>query len=321
MKKQKTEGTTKEELLPITYDFIFKRIFACEGNEDILKDLLEAILNIEIQKITIKNPEMVKDRKNGKSGTLDIKVELEDKTIIDVEMQAQNKYNMEERLTTYAGKLISEQLDQGNQYTKLNKTIIICILNYNCIQRNSYHNIAQMRYKETEEKSYVNVGYKKEKQIASDYIEVHILEIPKFRRSKAGIKDKLEQWMWLFAGKKEMIEMARKENEKVDKAVKALKVLSVGPEQAKLYESIRLAEFLERIGESNREKILLERIKEGRIKGRKEGMEQGIAQGIEQGITQEKLEIAKKMLQRKINTKEIMEITGLKEKELKSIVV
>lgn len=111
MKKQKTEGITKEELLPITYDFIFKRIFACEGNEDILKDLLEAILNIEIQKITIKNPEMVKDRKNGKSGTLDIKVELEDKTIIDVEMQAQNKYNMEERLTTYAGKLISEQLE------------------------------------------------------------------------------------------------------------------------------------------------------------------------------------------------------------------
>lgn len=163
-----------------------------------------------------------------------------------------------------------------------------------------------MRYKETEEKSYVNVGYKKEKQIASDYIEVHILEIPKFRKSKAGIKDKLEQWMWLFAGKKEMIEMARKENEKVDKAVKTLKVLSVGPEQAKLYESVRLAEFLERIGESNREKIVLEK---------------GIKRGMKEGITQEKLEIAKKMLQRKINTKEIMEITGLKEKELKSIVV
>ena len=74
-----------------------------------------------------------------------------------------------------------------------------------------------MKKQKTEEKSYVNVGYKKEKQIASDYIEVHILEIPKFRRSKAGIKDKLEQWMWLFAGKNEMIEMARKENEKVDK--------------------------------------------------------------------------------------------------------
>ena len=103
-----------------------------------------------------------------------------------------------------------------------------------------------------------------------------------------------------------MIEMARKENEKVDKAVKALKVLSVGPEQAKLYESIRLAEFLERIGESNREKIVLEK---------------GIKRGMKEGITQEKLEIAKKMLQRKINTKEIMEITGLKEKELKSIVV
>lgn len=81
-----------------------------------------------------------------------------------------------------------------------------------------------MKKQKTEEKSYVNVGYKKEKQIASDYIEVHILEIPKFKRSNAGVKEKLEQWMWLFAGRKDMIEMARKENEKVDKAVNDVRI-------------------------------------------------------------------------------------------------
>ena len=318
MKEAESKKETKEELIPITYDFMFKRVFGCEGNEDILKDLLESILNIEIQKISVKNPEMVKDKKNGKSGTLDIKVELEDKTIIDVEMQAKNKYNMEERLTTYAGKLISEQLRKGDKYTKLNKTIIICILNYNCVERNSYHNIAQMRYRETEEKSYVDVGYKKEKQIASDYIEVHILEIPKFKRSNAGVKEKLEQWMWLFAGRKDMIEMARKENEKVDKAVKTMKVISVGPEQEELYDSIRIAEFLRKIGENKKYESGLRR---GEQKGKKKWKTEGLKEGRIEGRKLEKIELAKKMLQRKINSKEVMEITGLKENEIKAIVV
>ena len=63
MKETESKKETKEELIPITYDFMFKRVFGCEGNEDILKDLLESILNIQIQKISIKNPEMVKDKK------------------------------------------------------------------------------------------------------------------------------------------------------------------------------------------------------------------------------------------------------------------
>ena len=32
------------KLLPITEDFTFKRVFSYEGNEDVLIDLLEAIL-------------------------------------------------------------------------------------------------------------------------------------------------------------------------------------------------------------------------------------------------------------------------------------
>ena len=38
------EKTNKVERLPLTDDYIFKRVFAFEGNESVLKDLLEAIL-------------------------------------------------------------------------------------------------------------------------------------------------------------------------------------------------------------------------------------------------------------------------------------
>ena len=43
----------KDEKIPITNDYIFKKIFSKKGNEDILKDLLIGILEIPIEKIEV----------------------------------------------------------------------------------------------------------------------------------------------------------------------------------------------------------------------------------------------------------------------------
>ena len=37
----------------LTEDYIFKRVFGKKGNEDILKDLLESILEIQIEEIEV----------------------------------------------------------------------------------------------------------------------------------------------------------------------------------------------------------------------------------------------------------------------------
>ena len=47
------------EKLPLTDDYIFKRVFAYKGNESVLKDFLEALLKIEIKRIKITNPEII----------------------------------------------------------------------------------------------------------------------------------------------------------------------------------------------------------------------------------------------------------------------
>ena len=46
LKKQK-----EVDMLPLSNDYVFKRIFGKGGNEKILKSLLEAILKINIKKI------------------------------------------------------------------------------------------------------------------------------------------------------------------------------------------------------------------------------------------------------------------------------
>ena len=181
--------------LPITNDYIFKRIFAYEGNESILKDLLEAILKINIQKIQIKNPEIVPFTKEEKRGLLDIKVKLDNGTIIDIEMQMKNEKNTEERSTMYLGKMISEQLQSGEEYNLLKKSIVIFITNYNFLKRNSYHNVGKMKFDDEIKEEYVDVGYVKEDEIASKYLEIHYIELPKFVKKNPEKYTKLDQWM------------------------------------------------------------------------------------------------------------------------------
>ena len=54
------------ERLPLTDDYIFKRVFAYKGNESVLRDFLEALLKIEIKGIKITNPERIPYEKGEK---------------------------------------------------------------------------------------------------------------------------------------------------------------------------------------------------------------------------------------------------------------
>ena len=108
------------EMLPLSNDYVFKRIFGKGGNEKILKSLLEAILKINIQKIEVKNPEIPKETIDEKLSILDIKAEINENTMIDIEMQVGNTTAIDRRLVVYNAKLIkvSYKLNQkGDQLT------------------------------------------------------------------------------------------------------------------------------------------------------------------------------------------------------------
>ena len=87
----------KEKLLPLTSDYVFKRIFGQEENIEALKDFLESILDEEIITIEIKNPEIPKNFYDSKYGVLDLKVTLNDRIVVDVEMQVKNEHNLGKR--------------------------------------------------------------------------------------------------------------------------------------------------------------------------------------------------------------------------------
>lgn len=292
------------DLLPIKNDYVFKRTFAYKGNEDVLLDLLEAILERKILKVIVKNPEMVSEKENGKKFILDIKAELDDGTVLDIEMQTTDEKNIEERSTVYPARLISEQLQAGEKYTKLNKAIFIGILDFEYYKRNSYRHIARLRFDEIKEDNYVNMGYKDEDGIASRYIEMHYIELPKYFKKNPKIKTKLDEWLYLFSGDKEKMEMVKRKNKKVKKAMDTLERISKDPKEKQMYEDIKTEEFLQRVSENNI---------------REESFTKGKDAGLIEGERKKEEEFVKEMLKNNFTIEQIKNITKLTEEEIEEI--
>jgi len=222
-------------------------------------------------------------------GILDIKAQINNKTIIDIEMQVENEHNMAERSISYMGKLISNQLQKGEDYKKLKKTILINLLNFNYYKRNSFHSIAHMKFENTTKESYVDMKYEKEDILATQIVEMHFIEIPKFIKKNPDTKAKINQWVWLLSGEGEKIKMAEKENKKVKRAVETLDEISMSPEERERYDSILLAEF--------NYKTSMYNIRE-----------------------EEKKEIAKKMLLMGLSKEQAQEATNLEAAEIKEVI-
>ena len=294
---EKPEIITKEEkqtrgLLPLTSDIVFKRVFSREGNEKILKSLLEAILDTEIQKVEVKNPQLPPNLNDSKAGILDIKVQIDDNTICDVEMQVRDERNIADRSTYYMAKMLSDELKRSEEYIKVKKAIVINILMFNYYKRNSYHSIAHMKFEDTKKDEYVNLGYMDEEKIATKDLEMHFIEIPKFIKKNPEVKTKLEQWLWAISGKGDKAKMAEEENKEVKEAMNIVKEMSMSDEEWELYESRRLA--------------LLD-------------YNTGMINAKNEGVKERKVQIAKKMLKKGMLIDEIMELTNLSEEEIKKL--
>ena len=161
-----------------------------------------------------------------------------------------------------------------------------------------------MKYESTAKEKYVDMGYKEEEEIASKYLEMHYIELPKFKKKNPDTKEKLEQWLWLLSGEEEKIEMAEKENKEVKKAVRTLEQISADPKEREMYDSIIQAEFLESIA---RQKML------------DMGIEKGRELGLKQGEKKKQMEIAKKLKEKGVDIKIIQESTNLTESEIKEL--
>ena len=131
--------TRKEVLMRsanLLNDFAFKYVFGedCKEANDALKSLLTVFLERKVNYVVVKNSEMVKDYSKMKSPRLDLLVEFDDRTTVDLEMQLrQTKDNLPIRFSYYLARLHGSQDMEGKYYGELKETIVLVFFNVNLI--------------------------------------------------------------------------------------------------------------------------------------------------------------------------------------------
>ena len=261
------EKTLNRESAPLLDDYIFKRTFTRDDPNGILRDLLESILKIKIRNVLVLNSEIPKDLLDEKASRLDIRAEIDNERIINIEMQVKYQSDIEKRSTLYMSKNISTQIKIAEKYGLLKPSIVINILNFNRYRRNSYHSVAHMKFEKTSKEEYVDLGYNPEEETATDVLEMHFIELPKFIKKNPEAKTKLEQWLWLIAGREDKIKMSKLDNPEVKKAMKLVEEVLSDPVEREILDAREMA----RLNYNSEMDYMREK---GLNEGRKNGIEE-----------------------------------------------
>ena len=96
--------------------------------------------------VVVKNSEMVKDYSKMKSSRLDLLVEFNDKTTVDLEMHLrQTKDNLMNRFSYYLARLHGSQDMEGKSYGQLKETIVMIFFNVNIVENDNICNTFRLK--------------------------------------------------------------------------------------------------------------------------------------------------------------------------------
>lgn len=284
-------------LLNPQIDFVFKKIFGTEKNKPILINFLNAVIKptTPIKDVEIKNNDIDKDFIEDKFSRLDVKATTSNKEHINIEIQVKNEYNMIQRTLYYWSKMYSEQIQNRDNYSKLERTVCINILNFKYLKNDKYHNAYRLK------EIYSN-------EELTDLQEIHFIELPKFNEigNKEYVEnvekmDALEKWLeFLVEPESNTVRQLELSNEEIKLAKSELYRLSMDSKEREQY--------------NMREKAIYDRIsalENAEAKGKKEGKLEGKLES--------KLEVVKESLSQGLEISLISKITGLSEEEILKI--
>ncbi|WP_415338583.1 Rpn family recombination-promoting nuclease/putative transposase, partial [Clostridium perfringens] len=269
-------------------DFVFKKIFGTEKNKPILINFLNAVIKptTPIKDVEIKNNDIDKDFIEDKFSRLDVKATTSNKEHINIEIQVKNEYNMIQRTLYYWSKMYSEQIQNRDNYSKLERTVCINILNFKYLKNDKYHNAYRLKEITSNEE-------------LTDLQEIHFIELPKFNEigNKENVDvekmDALEKWLeFLVEPESNTVRQLELSNEEIKLAKSELYRLSMDSKEREQY--------------NMREKAIYDRIS---------ALENAEAKG----KIERELELVKASLNQGLEISLISKITGLSEEEILKI--
>ena len=172
-------------------DYLFKFIFGREERKRITLSFLNAVLNREgedaLMDITFIDREFDPQFADDKRSQLDIYGIASDGSQINIEVQLVNLYNMQKRTLYYWARMY-QTLHKGAEYQDLNPSITINLLNFQLLPQENPHNMYGIYD--------IVSGHR-----LTEDLEIHFLEIPKFKLKSVKEMKRLEKWLAYFSNK------------------------------------------------------------------------------------------------------------------------
>ena len=254
--------------LSLIDDYLFGLFVQEAGSEELLKELVEHLLDIKISKVSLKQKQHeISSEPDFHGIRLDAFLSDDSDTLYDIEVQTSNHYNIPKRMRYYQSLIDREQMPSGEyDYSKLKKTIIVFITNFDLfgkgLYRYTFENVCTedktLLLEDESIKVVLNTKGTDPTGVAPELVE--LLEY--FHNSNKETADKLT-------------------SDFVKRLDKSLEPIKNSPKFGGAYMSYQEVVYAER---KMGEKIGEERgILKGLEKGRQEGEERGILKGLEKG--------------------------------------
>ena len=145
-------------------------------------------LERKVNHVVVKNSEMVKDYSKMKNSRLDLLVEFDDQTTVDLEMQLrQTKDHLPNRFNYYLARLHGSQDMEGKSYSQLKETIVMIFFNLIIVDDDEICSTFTMR-------KWSGIPFVKESE---DCMKLMTIEMPKVDLNKP-LEDMNEQEKMIY---------------------------------------------------------------------------------------------------------------------------
>ncbi|MCM1179255.1 MAG: Rpn family recombination-promoting nuclease/putative transposase [Clostridium sp.] len=285
----------------LTNDYMFRAVM--QKNKNVLKHLICAIMGIDPDNVTdldICNPIELGEKINSKTCVLNIKLLLNKKQYINIEMQVVKQIYWKERSLTYLCRTYNN-LDEGADYADALPALQISILDFDLFD--GVEELLSKYYLINENPQYHN-------RYLDDFgiFVLNLRQIDNENVTKNKEHSQLYQWARLFRAESwEELHMLAEQNEAIDECVYTMAQLSED-------EKIRMQ------CEARKDNLAIEIgiRKRAMREGREEGWQEGLQEGLQEGHKQAMLEVAKNLLD-VLDKPTIAEKTGLSICEIEAL--
>ena len=169
MSENEPNKEKSRELIPAYRDTFVHFLFGTPGNEPLLMDFLNAVLEsdgqLPTQSVEVRNPFNPATFATEKWTILDVKATDEQGAIFMVEFQTSERQAFADRMTYYGCRSFGGQLYQGTAYSSLNTVVAIAVTTFEMFRKlRSIHNSFRLMAKADSS------------VVFTDKLQMHILE-------------------------------------------------------------------------------------------------------------------------------------------------